>query len=447
MIAEILSTGDEVRTGAVVDTNAAHIAAVLENAGLNVSRHTCVGDVPETIATMLRQMSTRADVVVVTGGLGPTGDDVTAAAAARAAEVELAVDPAAMAVVERFFRRRGRTVTATNRKQGLLPEGAVCLDNPVGTAPGFALDLGRCRIYALPGVPREMRLMLAEAVLPDIGRRQGADRAMRRVRVLTTFGLPESTVADRLAGFEEAFSDIQLGLRAHFPEIHVRLYLDGTDSGLLDGREQAAVRWVSDRLGPAVVSAGGMSLAEVLGRELTRRQATLAVAESCTGGLIASWLTDVPGSSAYFLLGAVTYADAAKRAVLGVGAETLARCGAVHPRTVEEMAAGARQRAQATYGLATSGIAGPTGGSAPKPVGSVCIGVATAQGAAAAAYRFPYDDRLTNKRAFAAAALNLLRITLQEGLVPDLAVRARPIWAEMLALNDPPGPGCKADAP
>ena len=446
MIAEILSTGDEVRTGAVVDTNAAHIAAALESAGLNVSRHTCVGDVPETIATMLRQMSTRADVVVVTGGLGPTGDDVTAAAAARAAGVELAADPAAMAVVERFFRRRGRTVTATNRKQGLLPQGAVCLDNPVGTAPGFALDLGRCRIYALPGVPREMRRMLAEAVLPDIDRRQGTARAMRRVRVLTTFGLPESTVADRLSGFEDAFSDIELGLRAHFPEIHVRLYLDGTDPGFLDGREQAAVRWVSDRLGPAVVSVDGLSLAEALGRELTRRQATLAVAESCTGGLIASWLTDVAGSSAYFLLGAVTYADAAKRAVLGVVAETLARCGAVHPRTVLEMAVGVRQRAQATYGLATSGIAGPTGGSTSKPVGSVCIGVATPAGAAAAAYRFPYDERRTNKRAFAAAALNLLRITLQEGLVTDLAARARPIWAEMLVLNDLPGLERKEDA-
>ena len=360
MIAEILSTGDEVRTGAVVDTNAAHIADMLENAGFEVTRHTCVGDQVETIAGVLQGMGGRVDVVGGTGGLGPTGEDVTAAAAARAAGVELVEDPKAMAVVASFFHRRGRPLTATNRKQGLLPKGAFCLDNPVGSAPGFAMDLGRCLFYFLPGVPREMRRMLAESVLPEIAGLRGAARELRRVRVVTTFGLPESTLADRLVGFEDRFDDIQLGLRAHFPEIHVRLYLAGSDKVELDQRERAAVVWMEDRLGTAVVSADGFSLAQIVGRELIRQNATLALAESCTGGLLASWITDVAGSSDYFQLGAVTYANAAKQAMLGVQPETLVRWGAVHPQTAREMAIGVRRLAGTTYGLATSGIAGPT---------------------------------------------------------------------------------------
>ncbi len=448
MIAEILSTGDEVRTGAVVDSNAAYIAAALEGAGLTVVRHCCVGDRIETIAGVLQEMGGRADVAVVTGGLGPTGDDVTAAAAARAAGLELIDDTKAMAVVEGFFHRRGRPVTATNRKQGRLPKGAVCLDNPVGSAPGFAMDLGRCRFYFLPGVPREMRRMLAESVLPQIDLRRGASHELRRVRVLTTFGLPESTLDDRLAGFEEQFSDIQLGLRAHFPEIHVRLYLAGSDEEHLNRREQEAAAWVADRLGTKVVSIEGLSLTQVVGHELTRQKATLALAESCTGGLLASWITDVAGSSNYFRLGAVTYADAAKQAVLGVRPETMGSWGAVHPRTTREMAAGVRRLAGTTYGLATSGIAGPAGGSTAKPVGSICIGIAGPEGEDSFAYRFAFDDRLTNKRAFAATALNLLRIVLEQGMTPDLAARARPIWAEPLLLENSSGTVPKgSDAP
>jgi nicotinamide-nucleotide amidase len=435
MIAEILSTGDEVRTGAVVDTNAAFIAGCLEAEGLEVARHQCVGDDPAIIAGVLQEISARAAVVVVTGGLGPTADDVTAAAAARAAGVDLEADAAAMAVVERFFSRLGRTVTATNRKQGMLPMGAACLDNPLGSAPGFALDLGTCRVYCLPGVPVEMRAMLAAAVLPDIRLRLAGALPLRRVRVLTTFGLPESAVADRLDGFQSVFEGLRLGLRAHFPEIHVRLYLSSADPTDLDRREKAAVAWVTERLERFVVSAEGLSLAEAVGRALIGQGASLAVAESCTGGLIASRLTDVAGSSAYFRLGAVTYADAAKQSVLGVVPATLARHGAVHPRTVMEMAAGVRRLAEATYGLATSGIAGPDGGGPQKPVGSICIGVATAQGTMAVAYRFGSRRRLTNKAAFAAAALNLLRIVVVEGLVADLAERARPVYADPLVLE------------
>ena len=436
MIAEILSTGDEVRTGAVADTNAAFIAQSLEGEGLEVTRHQCVGDDVATIAAVMQDISRRAAVAVVTGGLGPTADDVTAAGAARALGVALAPDAAAMAVVERYFARRGRPVTATNRKQGLLPGGAACLDNPLGSAPGFTFTLGACRFYCLPGVPVEMRTMLAETVLPDLRRRMGQGLAARRVRAITTFGIPESTVADRLAGFDAAFAGIRLGLRAHFPEIHVRLYFSEADPEDLGRREQQAVDWVCRRIAPFVVSDEGLSLAEVVGRLLTARAASLAVAESCTGGLISSWITDVAGSSDYFRLGAVTYANETKRAILGVSPETLARRGAVSRETVMEMAAGARRCADATYGLATSGIAGPGGGSAQKPVGSLCIGIATAEGVRAVAYRFGANPRRANKVAFAAAGLNLLRIVIDQGFTADLEQRAKPIYAELLELDD-----------
>lgn len=435
MIAEILSTGDEVRTGAVADTNAAFIARSLEGEGLEVARHQCVGDDAATIAEVMREIGRRAAVAVVTGGLGPTADDVTAEGAARALGVELAPDAAAMAVVEGFFARRGRPVSATNRKQGLLPAGAACLDNPLGSAPGFAFTLGTCRFYCLPGVPVEMRAMLAAAVLPDLRGRLGRGLGARRVRAITTFGIPESTVADRLAGFEAAFAGIRLGLRAHFPEIQVRLYFSEADAENLARREQAAVDWVRRRIAPFVVSEEGLSLAEVVGRRLAARGASLAVAESCTGGLISSWITDVAGSSDYFRLGAVTYANAAKAVILGVSGETLARHGAVSRQTVMEMAAGVRRCAGADYGLATSGVAGPGGGSARKPVGSLCIGVATAAGVRAAAYRFGPNRRRANKVAFAAAALNLLRIVIDQGLAADLEERGRPIYAHRLELD------------
>ncbi len=436
MIAEILSTGDEVRTGAVADTNAAFIAQSLEGEGIEVTRHQCVGDDVATIAAVMVEISRRAAVALVTGGLGPTADDVTAEAAARALGVSLAPDAAAMAVVERYFARRGRPVTATNRKQGILPRGASCLDNPLGSAPGFAFTLGNCRFFCLPGVPAEMRAMISDVVLPDIRQRMGGDLGARRVRAITTFGIPESTMADRLAGFEAAFEGVRLGLRAHFPEIHVRLYFSEADPEDLARREPAAVDWVRQRIEPFVVSDDGLSLAEVVGRDLKAQAASLAVAESCTGGLISSWITDVAGSSDYFRLGAVTYTNAAKEAILGVSAETLKQYGAVSRQTVMEMAAGARRCTDATYGLATSGVAGPTGGSAQKPVGSLCLGIATAQGVRAAAYRFGANWRRANKVAFAAAGLNLLRIVIGQGLVADLEDRAKPIYAERLELDD-----------
>lgn len=409
MLVEILATGDEVLTGALVDTNTAWLAERLETAGMNVVRHHTVGDRIEILPSVFREVGERAEVALVTGGLGPTVDDLSAEAAGLAADSPLELVPAALASVRAYFEERGREMPPSNEKQARLPRGAEVLDNPVGTAPGFAIVIGTCRFFFMPGVPHEMRRMFREQVLPRLIARLGDHRPVHRTRTVTSFGLPESTVGERMEGFDIAFPGMRLGLRAAFPEIHVKLYAADHDADALDGRLDAAARWVAERLGRRTVSLEGKSLEAALGDLLRERGETLAVAESCTGGLIADRITDVSGSSDYFLFSAVTYANDAKIHVLGVREKTLRTCGAVSEETVREMAAGARKAAGATYGIATSGVAGPLGGTEEKPVGTVCVGLAAPEEIVSRRYRFQFPRRRMNKQIFAAAALDLLR--------------------------------------
>ena len=409
MIAEVLATGDEIRSGALVDSNSAYIARELEAVGVEVVRHTSVGDDPESIVSILQEIACRADIAVVTGGLGPTDDDLTTAAAARAAGVELVLDPGALDSVEEFFKARQLPLTPINKKQALLPASAQCLMNPIGTAPGFQLKIEGCEIFFLPGVPFEMRQMLTAEVLPRLIQLQGRARSVRLVKTLSTFGLTESATAEHLDGFEERFPHIKLGFRAKFPEIHVKLYGSGLDEDELRSKLAKAEDWVAQQLGSKIFSNTGESLEQAVGNLLRARNETLAVAESCTGGLIADLLTEVPGSSDYFKLSAVTYANSAKINILGVAAGTLDIHGAVSEETAREMAQGAQRISGATYGLATSGIAGPGGATDGKPVGTVCIGLATPDLVNGRRYHFTFGNRRMNKRMFAAAALELLR--------------------------------------
>ncbi len=409
MIAEILATGDEIRTGALVDSNSAYIARKLEGAGVAVVRHTSVGDNPDALVSILGEIARRADVAVVTGGLGPTGDDLTTAAAARAAGVELVLDPRALDALEAFFTARQWALSPANKKQALLPAGADCLINPVGTAPGFQLKIERCEMFFLPGVPFEMRHMLAAEVLPRLAQLQGQGRGVRLVKTLSTFGLGESATAEHLEGFGQRFPHIKLGFRAKFPETHVTFYGSGPDEDEIRSQLAKAEDWVTQQLGNKILSNTGESLEQVVGKLLRARNETLAVAESCTGGLVADLITDVPGSSDYFKLSAVTYANSAKINVLGVAAGTLDRHGAVSEEIAGEMAQGVQRICGASYGLATSGIAGPGGGTDDKPVGTVCIGLATLDSVSTRRYHFTFGNRRLNKRIFAAAALELLR--------------------------------------
>jgi nicotinamide-nucleotide amidase len=409
MNAEILATGEEIRTGTLVDSNSAYIAARLDEAGVKVVRIQAVGDDLEELGAVLLEIAARADLAVVTGGLGPTADDLSAAAAAAAAGVELRLSPEALTSIEEFFKKRNRPMSATSRKQAMLPAGAEVLANTVGTAPGFGISLGRCRFFFLPGVPFEMRHLLEAQVLPRLSAALGDCREYRPVRTLSVFGMTESITGERLAGVEAHFPAVKLGLRAAFPEIQVKLYACAPDPGRARQQLDGAAAWVRERLGDVLFSDAGEPMAAVVGGLLRARGASLALAESCTGGLIAHRLTEIPGSSDYFRAALVTYADETKIRILGVAPQTLVDYGAVHPETAREMAAGARRLAGATYGLATSGIAGPGGGSSEKPVGTVCIGLATPAGARGFRFEFHGHARVLNKQLFAMKAMDLLR--------------------------------------
>lgn len=409
MKAEILATGDEIRSGALVDSNSAVISEKLEENGIEVVRHTAVGDDLPMLVPTLHEIGNRVDVAVVTGGLGPTTDDLSAEAAAQAAGVELAFNKEAFGNVESFFKKFDRPMTGSNRKQALLPVGCKILYNPVGTAPGFSLNIGNCLFFFLPGVPYEMKRMLDAHVIPAVKALQGDGAMHSRVKTLTTFGLPESLAGEKVAGVEAAFPGIKLGLRANFPLIQVKLYGRDNSAGLLDRRLAAAGEWTRKRLGKNVISEEGGTMEAVVGKLLLGREATIALAESCTGGLLANWLTNVAGSSSYFLFSGVTYSNRAKMDVLGVRPETLERHGAVHEQTAREMAEGVRRVAGATYGLSTSGIAGPDGGTPDKPVGTVCVGFAGPDRSFGRRLYFPFGKRLMNKKIFAMAALDLFR--------------------------------------
>ncbi|MBF0102341.1 MAG: CinA family nicotinamide mononucleotide deamidase-related protein [Desulfobacterales bacterium] len=407
---EIVSTGEELRQGQIVDTNAAYISSVLENLGLRVSRITCVGDVLEDQIQLYKEISTRSDIAIVTGGLGPTSDDLTAEAISQTAGVQRMLHPEAMDSMTAWFTKRNRKQTESDIQQAMLPNGAHCLKNIQGTAPGFAIQIDRCMFFCMPGVPQEMEHMMHQEVLPRLPVQ--ASQFQQQKCIFSLFGLPEAVVGEKLKEINHVFPDIYLGFRAVFPIIEVKLQLRGHDLDNLKSTMERAKEWVLSRIGEWVFSNSGASMHEEVARLLFENEKTIAIAESCTGGLISHLLTQIPGSSAYFLLSAVTYSNESKVRILGVEEDTLNQYGAVHEKTVKQMAKGIQRLSQATYGLATSGIAGPDGGTTEKPVGTICIGIASPSGLQSFRYHLPFTNRQMNKKIFAIAALDVLRRTL-----------------------------------
>jgi nicotinamide-nucleotide amidase len=406
---EILSTGDEVLNGAIVDANAAYIATAFEEKGIPVLRHNCVGDDMDALVAIFKEIGSRADIALVTGGLGPTQDDLSAEAAGKAAGISLALDEKALCVVERFFKARNVTMKDANRKQAMLPENAEMLDNPVGTAPGFSMKIDECTFFFMPGVPHEMKKMLAEQVLPRVDVIYGLDTEVQWMRKISIFGLPESNAAEALTEFKEKFPQLRLGFQVKFPEILIKVYGQGKDKDEIARQVEDAIEWVCRQVENNVVSKDGATMAEVIGKLLLEKNGTIAIAESCTGGLISHLLTNVAGSSDYFIFSGVTYSNDAKTNILGVPAALIQEYGAVHEETVKAMAEGARRISGATFGLATSGIAGPGGGTEDKPVGTLCIGLASGGETTAVRRVFSYGKRHMIKQFFAMAALDMLR--------------------------------------
>ena len=380
--ATILAIGDEIVTGTTTDTNSGFLAQLLRSAGIDVDGFITVPDDVDAIRRALTHALEDSDIALSTGGLGPTVDDLTSACVADFAGVPLQLDEPTLAEIAERFRGRGLEMPENNRKQALFPRRSTILPNPIGTAPGFVCTIERGShgpgyIASMPGVPREMRMMAEDALLPFLAARAG--HAAFGARTFSIVGLTESRLDELLAGaIDPALA--RLSFRAAFPRLQLRVSVAARSEDAVQTRLDELERPIRERLGDAIFGVGDVGLEEVVGELLRRQGLTLAVAESCSGGLIGHRITDVAGSSDYFLLDVIPYANSMKEGVLGVSAETLAHFGAVSEPVVREMAAGARRLSNAYVGIATSGIAGPSGGSAEKPVGMVCIGIDTPDG-------------------------------------------------------------------
>ncbi len=373
MTAALLSIGTELTRGELVNTNAAWLGEELTKLGFAVVEHATVDDDVDRIVTLIQRFAKLHRVVIATGGLGPTSDDLTTAAAAQAAGVELRRDERVVEGIRQKFEAFGRVMPESNAKQGDFPEGADVLDNPVGTAPGFAMTLGAARLFFVPGVPREMKHIFQESIVPAVA--PLAERKTHQMHV-RTFGMTESGVAQALRGLEEGHEGLTLGYRAHFPEIEVKVHVRADSAAEAERISQSIADEVRATLGDAVFGGRGDSFAEVVGKALRDNGKTLAVAESCTGGRVAEMLTRVPGASDYLLLDAVVYANSAKEAVLGVSPDVLRAHGAVSGETAAAMAEGALRVAGSDIAVSITGVAGPGGGTEDKPVGTVWFGLA-----------------------------------------------------------------------
>ncbi len=407
MATEILTIGTELLLGQIVDTNASWIAGRLAEAGIDLFYKTTVGDNAARIEAALRLALDRADVIITTGGLGPTEDDLTRDIVASVLERPLHMDSAVLAHIERRFAHRKVPMTENNRKQAMVPEGAEVLQNPNGTAPGlFLKERGRC-VACLPGVPAEMKPMLTEQVIPRIREVFGI-RSRIVSRVLKTCGISESKLDQAIGDYFREMRNPTIGVLAHAGEIHVRLTCKGDDPSEIARKLDDLEAKIRERLGSLIFGRDEEKLEALVGQLLRARGATLAVAESCTGGLIASRLTDIPGSSDYLERGVVTYSTSAKEQILDVPSAMIRESGVVSLPVVRAMAEGIRRGSGTTFGLATTGIAGPAGGTAEKPVGLVCIALAWEGGDVAREYRLHGGRELIKYRA-AQMALEMLR--------------------------------------
>ena len=374
MKVEILTIGDEVVRGEIVDSNKAFIAQRLLELDLECQYQASVRDDPADMREAFRLAIQRSDLVIVSGGLGPTRDDITAEVLSETLGRELELDEGSLDHMRRFFASVGREMAETNRKQALFPSGADILANPEGTAPGFSVEEKGTVFFCLPGVPRELKRMLEEQVFPRVEERLEAAGEVVRIRaqMLRTFGMGESTLEKELSEIARG-GDVDLAFRTSFPDNFLRVMARGSSVEEADRKIAFVVKQIRECLGDLVYGEGNDLMEAVVGRLLTEQGRSVAVAESCTGGGISQKLTAIPGSSAYFLGGVVAYSNDAKKELLGVPQSLIETHGAVSAPVAQAMAEGVCERLGADFGLATTGISGPGGGSPEKPVGLVYV--------------------------------------------------------------------------
>lgn len=379
MVAEIISVGTELLLGQTVDTNSAFLSKTLAALGIDLYRRATVGDNEGRLVAVIVEAAARADVILTIGGLGPTQDDLTKEAVARAFDDELILDTAAAEHLRALFARRGVTMPENNLRQAMIFRSGRGIPNPNGTAPGAVLEKGGKLVFCLPGPPREFIPMVESAVIPVLIERLGGERSVLRSRVMRTIGIGESAMEERVSDLL-AGTNPSVGTLAHVGEAHLRLTARAASEEAALALIEPVEREIRARLGVHVYGVDDTTLEQAVLGLLKERGETLAVAESCTGGLLGGRLTNVPGSSSVFLGGIISYSNAAKQALLGMPEAMLAEHGAVSAPVAEAMARGARERLGADIGVAVTGVAGPEGGTPEKPVGLVYLGLSDGRG-------------------------------------------------------------------
>jgi nicotinamide-nucleotide amidase len=414
MRAEIISIGSELVSGQSLDTNSQWLSQELSALGIVVAFHTTLGDVLSDHVGVFRTAFDRADLVVMTGGLGPTQDDLTRQALADCAGVPLVEDAESLAAIAAMFARRKRVMRERNRVQALFPQGARPLPNRVGTAPGIWMRIGRATITCLPGVPSEMKLMFGEQVVPRLRAEGWLERVIAQ-RKINLFGKGEADVEAQALDLTIRGRVPEVGITAHDGTISFRITAGGADLEEARRATEPVAQLIYERFGNLIVGEGSVDVPEALLEQLVRTGATIATAESCTGGLIAHMLTALAGVSPYYLGGVVSYANDAKRELLGVPQDLLENHGAVSPEVAAAMAEGVRKRLGTDLGVSATGVAGPTGGTVEKPVGLVFLGLATSRGVQTRRLDIGSDQpREIIQQRSSKAALNWARLTLLE---------------------------------
>ena len=409
MRTEIITIGDEILTGQIADTNSPFIAEKLTAEGIEVVFSTSVGDDVNKITEAVNTARSRADVIIATGGLGPTSDDLTKKAVVKVFKRNLVFHEKILKEIEKSFEKRGLSMPKINQNQALIPQGAKSLANRWGMAPGIFIEEGNSLFFALPGVPLEMKWMLENEVLPILKPKKSEGFVIHRK--LRTTGIPESAIYEKIEELIDPKCDVKIAFLPSYLGVDIRLTTYLKQKGERDKKIEKLEKKIREILGTYIYGIDDQTLEEVVGKLLSEKGKTIAVAESCTGGLIGAKFTNISGSSKYFERGVITYSNQAKTELLEIPPEIIEKYGAVSEEVAILMAEGVRKLAGVDYALSSTGIAGPTGGTPGKPVGLIYIGFAHENDSFAQKFQFA-SDRMTNRERAAQAALNTVRLFL-----------------------------------
>lgn len=410
--AEVITIGDEILYGQITDTNTKWISEELDKIGIKTIRKSSIGDKKSEILKILDESLSRADIVLITGGLGPTKDDITKTTLAEYFDDTLVINAHAEEFIKGFFEKRGRPFSELNRMQAAIPSKCTYLHNATGTAPGMWFDHNGKIIVSMPGVPVEMQYLISAEVIPRLKSKFDLPEIVHKI--IRTIGIGESFLSERISDWEDALPEnIKLAYLPNFSEVRLRLTGIGNDRLEVEKQIENEIEKVKSLIEEFIFSLDNEDIEKAIGNILIKENSTVSVAESCTGGYLSHLFTSIPGSSTYFMGGIISYSNQAKMDVLEVKQETLTKFGAVSEETVIQMAEGVIKVMKTTYGMATSGIAGPDGGTPEKPVGTVWIAVSDGKQTITKKLTLG-RNRLVNIQSSAKASLNLLRLFIKE---------------------------------